>query len=232
MPYTYEYPHPSVTVDCVIFGVNFVEKQLEALAIVRGHEPFKGFWANPGGFLDVFKDKSLDAAAKRELDEETGAKIDFLEQLYTFGDMGRDPRERVITVAYYALAKKVAVQGQDDADCAEWKSVNWLLNQTLAFDHNKIIGMALARLQAKIRYAPIGFNLLPEEFTIADLHELYSIVLQRKLDPANFRKKILMMNILDEVGIQTDVKHRPAKIYKFNKEKYETAEAKGFNFQI
>lgn len=230
MPYTYEYPHPSVTVDCVIFGINFDEKKLEVLSIVRGKEPFAGKWANPGGFVNENED--LDAAAARELEEETGAQIEFMEQLYTFGTPGRDPRGHVITVAYYALAKKVNVQGSDDAARAEWKSVDWLLSQELAFDHNKILAMALSRLQAKIRYAPIGFNLLPENFTMADLHELYSIVLQRKIDPTNFRKKILMMNILEEVGVQTDVKHRPAKIYKFNKEKYETAAANGFNFQI
>ncbi len=159
MPYTYEYPRPSLTVDCILFG--FDEGELKVLLIRRSGEPFKGLWAFPGGFLDVDDDPSIEYAAKRELEEETGLTNVFMEQLYTFGDMGRDPRGRTISVAYFALIKLAdyKVQPGSDASHAQWFGISEVPG--LAFDHAKILQVALDRLKGKVRYQPIGFELLP-----------------------------------------------------------------------
>src|ERR1035437_7103822 len=155
--YSYKYPRAALTVDCVVFS--FDEGALKVLLIERGLEPFKGRWALPGGFVRV--DETLDDAARRELAEETGLKHVFLEQLYTFGEVERDPRERVVSVAYYALVKLSdhLAKAATDAAEAHWFPVSRL--PKLAFDHADIVAVALARLQGKVRYQPIGFELLP-----------------------------------------------------------------------
>lgn len=227
MPYSYEYPRPAITVDCIIFGLD-ASQQLKVLLIQRGTEPYLGYWAFPGGFVDL--DETLEAAALRELEEETGMRDVFIEQLYTFGDPGRDPRGRVISVAYFALVnlEKYQIKAASDASNAAWYEVNSM--PELAFDHQKIFDTALERLRAKVRYQPIGFELLPERFTLTQLQQLYETVLgvEESLNKRNFRKRIQDMGILQEVGIQEGVAHRPAKLYSFDKEKYQELEARRY----
>jgi len=227
--YSYEYPRPAVTVDCVVFG--FDEGDLKVLLIRRDVEPFRGKWALPGGFVHI--DESVEEAARRELREETGMERLYLEQLYTFGDVNRDPRGRVITVAYYALVKLAdhRVRATTDASSAAWFAVSEVA--TLAFDHNRIIDVALARLKGKVRYQPIGFELLPVKFTLSQLQHLYEAILETTLDKRNFRKKILSHGLLIELDeIEQDVAHRAARLYKFDDRKYRQLVRRGFNFEL
>ena len=229
MPYTYEYARPSLTVDCVVFGLG--EKDLKVLLIQRGLEPFKGKWALPGGFVRV--DEALANAARRELKEETGISNVYLEQLYTFGELKRDPRERIVSVAYYALVKlgDHRVKAATDASDAAWFAVSDA--PKLAFDHQRILKMALSRLKGKVRYQPVGFELLPVKFTLTNLQHLYETILERTLDKRNFRKKILGMDLLIETAeIEQNVAHRAARLYRFDEEKYKRLVQKGFNFEI
>jgi 8-oxo-dGTP diphosphatase len=226
---TYKYPRPALTVDCVVFGL--AEAELRVLLIERGLEPFAGGWALPGGFVRV--DETLDQAAARELEEEAGLSGVFLEQLYTFGDLDRDPRERVVTVAYYALVQLSdhRVKAATDARRAKWFAHSAL--PPLAFDHGSIVETALRRLQGKVRYQPIGFALLPEKFTLGQLQGLYETVLARTLDKRNFRKKILKMDLLDELDEwQIGVRHRAARLYRFNPRKYRQLEKRGYLFEV
>ena len=221
MPYTYKYARAALTVDCVIFGLD--RDDLKVLLIQRDLEPFAGQWAIPGGFVEV--GEPLEAAARRELAEETGLHEIYLEQLYTFGDPGRDPREHVVTVAYYALVNIFdhQVQAATDARDADWFSVNDL--PPLAFDHDKILSVAHDRLRGKVRYQPIGFELLPPTFTLSQLQHLYESILGREIDKRNFRKKILSFGFLEETGeTEKDVPHRAAKLYRFNEAAYHKLE--------
>lgn len=229
MPYTYEFPRPALTVDCVVFGLDADE--LEVLLIRRGLEPFAGRWALPGGFVRT--DETLDEAARRELQEETGLEHIYLEQLYTFGAVDRDPRERVVTVAYYALVKlsEHNVRATTDAADAAWFAITDL--PELAFDHAEIFDVALARLRNKLRYQPIGFELLPKKFTLTQLQRMYEVILERPLDKRNFRKKILAMDLLVELDeVQKDVAHRAARLYKFDDRRYKKLVKQGFSFEI
>ncbi|MEM7316351.1 MAG: NUDIX domain-containing protein [Planctomycetota bacterium] len=229
MAYTYEYPRPALTVDCVVFGLD--DEDLKVLLIRRNGKPFKNCWALPGGFVDM--DETVDEAARRELSEETGLRKIFLEQLYTFGAVKRDPRDRVVSVAYYALVRLLdhRVQAATDASEAAWFSLDDL--PMLAFDHSKILEMAHQRLRGKVTYQPIGFELLPTKFTLRQLQRLYEIVLDRELDKRNFRKKILGMEILVDLDEQeTDVAHRAARLYRFDKKRYEQLTKEGFHFEI
>lgn len=228
MPYTYEYPRPAVAVDCVIFGLD--KTDLKVLLIQRGGEPFKNAWAFPGGFVEM--DESLKEAALRELEEETGVKDVFIEQLFTFGTPGRDPRGRVISVAYLALVnlEEHPIEAASDAKEARWFELHNL--PELAFDHQRIYDIAKNRLESKVRYQPLGFELLPEKFTLGQLQELYEKILGTTLNKRNFRTKILGMNILMERGKQTDVPHRPATLYSFDNVAYERLTQQGFVFEI
>ncbi len=229
MSYTYEYPRPALTVDCVVFGLD--EEDLKVLLIKRALEPFQGRWALPGGFVRM--DESLEDAARRELQEEAGIRPSHLEQLYTFGEPGRDPRGRVVTVAYFALVKlsEHRVHAATDAKEVAWFSV-WDAPR-LAFDHADILGVALARLKGKVRYQPIGFELLPPKFTLTQLQRLYEVLLERELDKRNFRKKILAMDLLEELDeVEQDVSHRAARLYRFDHKKYRQLEKAGFNFEL
>ena len=229
MPYTYEFPRAAVTVDCVVFGLD--ETELKVMLIQRDIAPFEGKWALPGGFVRL--DETVEEAARRELHEETGLEKVFLEQLYTFGDLERDPRERVITVAWYALVRLSdhRVKAATDARDAAWFGMHDL--PQLAFDHDRILDTAHQRLQNKVRYQPIGFELLPQKFTLTQLQKLYEIVLDRPLDKRNFRKKILSMNVLQELDeVETDVAHRAARLYRFNKQRYRDMVKQGVNFEI
>lgn len=230
MAATYPYPRPNLAVDCVVFGLD-QQNSLKVLLIRRNLAPFQGQWALPGGFVRV--DESLEMAARRELQEETGLQGIFLEQLYTFGAVDRDPRERVVSVAYYALVNltEYAVQAATDASEARWFQLKQL--PELAFDHAQIIATAIARLQGKVRYEPIGFELLPKKFTLSQLQTLYETVLGLTLDKRNFRKKILKMDLLIELAeTQTEVAHRAARLYQFDEAKYRQLKEKGFNFEI
>lgn len=208
-----EYPKPSVTVDTIIFTI--IDDSLKVLLIKRGIEPFLDQWAIPGGFIKL--DEDLESAAKRELEEETGVKEVYLEQLYTFGDVNRDPRGRVITVSYLALIKpeNINLKASTDASEVSWFSIDDL--PTLAFDHSKILSYATKRLRWKFEYTPIAFSLLPEKFTIGQLKSIYDTIFEIKLDKRNFYKKILSLNILEEKGIQENVSFRPAKLYSLKK---------------
>jgi 8-oxo-dGTP diphosphatase len=229
MPHTYEYPRAALTVDCVVFGLD--ETELKVLLIERGVAPFKGKWALPGGFVRV--EETVDEAARRELSEETGLQKVFLEQLYTFGAVHRDPRERVVSLAYYALVKMAEhpATGATDASDAAWFPV--ARPPALAFDHADILKVAVQRLRGKVRYEPIGFELLPKKFTLSQLQHLYEVVLQTKLDKRNFRKKILGMGLI--VPLEEKVRtgaHRPAQLFRFDAQKYAALKKRGFNFEL
>jgi 8-oxo-dGTP diphosphatase len=229
MPHTYEYPRPALAVDCAVLG--FDEGDLKVLLIKRGLEPFKGKWALPGGFVRL--DESLDVAARRELAEETGLTHVFLEQLYTFGEVKRDPRGRTVSVAYFALVKlgEQQVQAATDAQAAQWFSAEQA--PALAFDHGRILETALVRLRNKVRYVPIGFELLPRKFTLTQLQHLYEAILGRALDKRNFRKKALALGVLEATKEQEqDVAHRAARLYRFDEETYAKLVKKGFNFEL
>jgi 8-oxo-dGTP diphosphatase len=227
--HTYQFARPALTVDVVVFALD--EDDLQVMLIQRDLAPHRGSWALPGGFVHV--NETLEQAAARELREETGLSDIFLEQLYTFGDLQRDPRERVVTVAYYALVNLAGhdVHASTDARNAAWFPITEL--PELAFDHQHIVNVALERLRGKVRYQPIGFELLPEKFTLRQLQHLYEIILDRPLDKRNFRKKVLSMGVIQETSdIEKDVAHRAARLYRFNKKAYDRLTRRGFNFEI
>ena len=192
-PWQYKYEHMAVTTDCVIFA--YEDRTLKVLLVRRGLEPYKGDWAFPGGFLKT--SETAREGALRELKEETTLETSAIRELGVFSDVDRDPRERVITIAYYALIKPSEVVGGDDAEEARWFPVNEL--PTLAFDHRKIFEAAMERLRRDIHFEPVGFDLLDEEFTIPDLQRLYEIILGTKFDRRNFQRKVLASGILEEV---------------------------------
>ena len=225
--YCYKYPHPAVTTDCVIFGFN--GERLQVLLIERGIEPYKGRWAFPGGFLKM--DETAEEGALRELKEETGLESAYIEQLHTFSAPNRDPRERVITIAYYALVKIQEVKGGDDAASARWFPLNDI--PSLAFDHDYMLRMATQRLREEIHFQPIGFELLPEKFTIKELQSLYEAILGISFDRRNFAKKMLHLGILIELDETIwPTPKREAKLYKFNADKYEELKRKGFRLEF
>jgi 8-oxo-dGTP diphosphatase len=231
MTFTYEYPRAALTVDAVVFGFD-EQGELKVLLVRRKLDPFKGKWALPGGFVQV--NEPLEDAARRELREEAGLDGIFLEQLYTFGDdVKRDPRERVVSVAYYGLVNldRHTPRADTDASDAAWFAVSDM--PSLAFDHERIVEAALTRVRGKVRYQPIGFELLPPKFTLSQLQHLYEAVLERRLDKRNFRKKILGMDVLVETDeIEQDVSHRAARLYRFDEAKYRRLVRKGFNFEL
>lgn len=213
-PYCYRYPHPAVTTDVVLFTIR--EDSLQLLLIERGNDPFKGSWALPGGFVDI--DEDLELGAARELAEETGVEGLYLEQLGTFGAPGRDPRERVISVAYLALAPetKLAVRAGDDAAAADWFPVKAL--PPLAFDHAEIIEVAHQRLVGKLDYSTIAFHLLPETFTLSELQRVYETLVDAEIDKRNFRKWAQALEVIEETGeLRRCGNHRPARVYRLTK---------------
>ena len=225
--YTYDYPRPAVTTDCVIFGYD--GKELKVLLIERGIEPFKGCWAFPGGFLNM--DEDALAGARRELKEETGLEDAFIEQFHTFSEPGRDPRGRVITIAHYALVKIQEVEGGDDAAQARWFPIGEV--PPLAFDHDRILRMAMSRLKERIHFEPVGFELLPNVFTMPQLQNLYEAILEVHFDRRNFASKMLKLGILEDTGDRpAGASSRIPVSYRFNKEKYNELKAKGFRLEF
>jgi 8-oxo-dGTP diphosphatase len=223
--YTYDHPRPAVTVDMILFA--YQDGKLTVLLIRRTHDPFGGKWALPGGFVGEQED--LYDAAARELQEETNVSNVYLEQLFTFGQPHRDPRARVITVAYFALlsADEVAqqrIRSGSDAGEARWWSIYDL--PELAFDHERILDYALQRLRWKLEWTALGFLLLPKEFTLSELQRVYETVLSEDLDKRNFRRKILSAGVLEETGNMRAGDHRPAKLYRFSAEAIEIEQAR------
>jgi 8-oxo-dGTP diphosphatase len=213
----------------VVFG--FDEGDLKLLLIERSLPPFQGKWALPGGFVRV--EENVDEAARRELREETGLSGVFLEQLYTFGAVDRHPGDRVVSVAYFALVKLAdqRTRPATDARAARWFPAANL--PPLAFDHAQILRVGLERLRGKVRYVPLGFELLPPKFTLSELQHLYEAILGRPLDKRNFRKKLLAMDLVDALDeTQQGVRHRAARLYSFNPGKYRRLVKQGFNFEL
>jgi len=210
-----DYPHPAVTVDVVIFTVK--DKELKVLLVKRKNEPFKNKWAIPGGFVRM--NESLEEATKRELFEETGVKDVYLEQLYSFGEVDRDPRGRVITIAYFALIslEKAAQKLRATTDVSEvaWFPISKL--PELAFDHAKILEYAKKRLRWKFEYTTVAFSLLDKKFTLSEVQKIYEIIFQKKFDKRNFRKKLLSLNILESAGKEKEVSHRPPQLFSLKK---------------
>ena len=220
-----------VAVDAVVFGYTSRDG-LSILLIKRKINPFKGSWALPGGL--VLDEEMLEDAVQRELKEETGVNINYLEQLYSFGQPGRDPRNRVVSIAYYSLVKPDALSlkpGTDARDAA-WFNVDNI--PPLAFDHQEIIAVALKRLQNKIRYEPIGFELLDKVFPFSELEKLYVAVLGRQLDRRNFKKKITKFGFLKETREKQLLESagRPGYLFRFDQDKYYQLKKDGIHFEI
>jgi len=217
------------SVDNVIFG--FDDSLLKILLIKRAERPYKDQWALPGDL--VFPEEHLDDAPKRVLRELTGLENVFLEQVATFGRVDRHPLGRVITVAYYSLVNiaKVHPKPHSFAEELAWHEVSEI--KSLAFDHMLIMKKCLDRLKSKVRTQPIGFELLPQKFTLSELQDLYEAVLGKPLDKRNFRKKILSLGVLlDQEEYQTGVAHRPAKLFQFDRKRYAEAKSLGLTFEV
>lgn len=224
---TYAFPRPALAVDCVVFGLG--GGALEVLLVDRALDP-EG-WALPGGFVRV--EESVDAAARRELAEEASVSPAYLEQLHTFGEVDRDPRERVVSVAYFGLVRndRHVPRAATDARAARWWPVTAV--PPLAFDHARILAVALERLRTKITWQPVGFDLLPDTFTLTELQNLYEVVLGRPIDKRNFRKKVLAMSLLEDTLAQTTGgRHRPARLYRFDRSATDRLSREGFAFRL
>lgn len=218
--YQYKYPHPAMTADCVVFG--FDGKQLHILLIERGLEPYKGSWALPGGFMKI--DETVEQCALRELKEETGVEDIYLEQFHVFSAVGRDPRERVVTVAFLALVRKSDFRliAGDDAAGASWFELGKL--PPLAFDHHDIIDMARKRLPELMRTKPIGFKLLDEKFSMNELQRLYEAVNGTTYDRRNFARKMSSTGLLRDEGVSPVAAHnRFPNLYSFDEKAYKAA---------
>ncbi len=219
----------ALSVDCVIFG--FDEGELKALCIKRKEEPSSGMWALPGGFVEP--DESLDAAAMRVLSELTSIKDMYMEQVYTFGEVNRYPLGRVISVSYYALVKisDYKIQATSKIEDVAWLPLSEI--KELVFDHKAILQKALNTLKERVKFHPVGFELLPEKFTLTQLQNLYEVILGVQLDKRNFRKKLLGMDLIIKLDeSQVGVAHRAARFFKFDPERYKEWLSQGFNFKL
>lgn len=219
----------SISVDCVIFGYDSTD--LKVLLIKRGEKPYLDYWALPGDL--IHPKESIDDSVKRVLKDLTGLSNVYMEQVKTFGDVGRHPLGRVFTIAYYSLLKidDYTLSPSSFAKEAKWHSINRI--GELAFDHNKIFATCKENLKQNVQRQPIGFELLPEKFTLSQLQNLYETILQKQFDKRNFRKKIISMKILKDSGeMQKSVSHRPAKLFTFNQENYIKLKDTGFSFEI
>ena len=227
LKYSYKYPHPAVAADCVIFG--FDGMKLKVLLIERGGDPYKGKWAFPGGFVKI--NETVEDGAMRELKEETNLSPDYMEQFHCFSDPCRDPRERVISIAFFALVRTTEVRGGDDAAQAQWFALDDV--PPLAFDHESILRMATSKLRERIHFQPIGFELLPEKFTLKELQMLYEAILGVHFDRRNFAKKMLHMDILTQLEETVwPTPKREAFLFSFNEDKYKELKQKGFRLEF
>ena len=219
-----------IAVDAIVFG--YRNNALYILLIKQKYGAMKNNWVLPGGF--VKDDEPLSDAVRRELKEEAGIEVNYLEQLYTFGDdIHRDPRFRVVSVAYFALADpaKLLLRADTDAEDAQWFPVNEI--PKVGYDHASIIKVAHERLKAKLSYQPIGFDLLDKEFLFSELENLYCTILESEIDRRNFRKKILSLGIVDETSkTAAQGAGRPGKLFRFNKKKYNALAKEGLHFEI
>jgi 8-oxo-dGTP diphosphatase len=219
-----------VAVDCIIFGYDIAEKELKLLLIKRSFEPAKGKWSLSGGFVEEGED--LDGAASRVLSSLTGLSDLFMEQLSTYGRVERDPGARVISVAYYSLIGIHEIDKEkQESNGAHWRSISRI--PELIFDHNQMVEAALVELLHKVKIQPVGFELLPEKFTLVQFQELYEAVYQRKIDKRNFRKKILSMDLLEKLDEkEKETSKKGAYYYRFNQEKYNAFTMNGFFFNL
>lgn len=219
-----------IAVDAVVFG--YQKSKLYVLLIQQKFGSQNDYWALPGGLVQ--EDETLIEAVKRELKEETNVAVNYLEQLYTFGDdISRDPRNRVISVAYFALVdpSKLTLIANTDADHVSWVEIDKIPN--LAFDHNEIIQMGMQRLKSKVTYQPVGFDLLPNKFLFSQLENLYTTIISKEIDRRNFRKKMMSFGFIIETEEYAIKKTgRPAKLYAFNTTEYKRLEKEGIHFEI
>ena len=225
-----KYPRHFLAVDCIIFGYDILEKELKLLLIKRSFEPAKGKWSLSGGFVQ--DNESLDDAACRILENLTGLTDVYMQQLYTFGEIGRDPGARVISTSYYALIKIHEIdQDIQQKNGAHWRPISNL--PELIFDHRKMVDNALCELLGHVKVQPVGFELLPEKFTLVQLQDLYEAIYQKKIDKRNFRKKILSMNLLEKQDDkEKETSKKGAFYYRFNEEKYRKFTKDGFFFNL
>jgi 8-oxo-dGTP diphosphatase len=224
MPYTYEHPRPSLTADCVVFAL--ADDHLQVLLVERASPPFAGAWALPGGFVD--EGETLEDAARRELEEETGLRVRHLSQLGAFDDPRRDPRGRVISVAFVAVmprGEQVPSAGSDARRVAWFRAAS---PPKLAFDHRRILTAALAHVQLRARREPLLFELLPRKFTLSQLQRVHEALHQRPLDKRNFRKKVLALGVLKDLDeVEQGVAHRAARLYRFDARRYRALSREG-----
>jgi len=225
-----EHPRHLVAVDCIIFGYDILEKEIKLLLIKRSFEPAKGKWSLAGGF--VKENESLDEAASRILYQLTGLRNVYMEQSFTYGGIKRDPGARVISTSYSALIKIQAIDRKlKELHGAHWQSLTRLPH--LIFDHRDMVNRTLNELQMQIKVKPVGFELLPEKFTLVQLQDLYEAIYQHDIDKRNFRKKILSMNILEKLDEkEKETSKKGAFYFKFNKEQYEIHKKQGFFFSL
>jgi 8-oxo-dGTP diphosphatase len=225
-----EHTRHLIAVDCIIFGYDIPEKEIKLLLIKRNFEPSKGCWSLAGGFVE--ESESLDEAASRILHSLTGLDNIFLEQSYAYGETKRDPGARVVSVAWFALIG-ISNIGKDFAEQsgAHWRSIADLPD--LIFDHSSMVSRALLDLQNQIKVKPVGFELLPEKFTLVQLQNLYEAIYRRKTDKRNFRKKIISMGILEKLNEkEKETSKKGAYYYRFNKDNYDKLELDGFYFNL
>jgi 8-oxo-dGTP diphosphatase len=230
MLHPYHYTRHLIAVDCIIFGYDIIEKEIKLLLFKRSFEPAKGKWSLAGGFVE--SRESLDDAAIRILRKLTGLDSVYMKQSYTYGDAGRDPGDRVVSVAYYALiAIRDINKDYAEANGVSWKSLSKLPD--LIFDHSEMIRKALSDLQNQVKIKPVGFELLPDKFTLVQLQDLYEAIYLRKVDKRNFRKKILSMGILEKLDEkERETSKKGAFYYKFNEENYKMLRQNGFFFSL
>ncbi|MEO5893581.1 MAG: NUDIX domain-containing protein [Ferruginibacter sp.] len=224
-----DYPRPSVTIDCVVFGYDC--HSISLLLINRKEEPFENMWTLPGGFL--YLEETPEEGARRILKNKTGLHNLYLEQLYTFGEVTRDPRGRVLSIAYYALVdpRRFELLAGIAANDVKWFETTKL--PKTGFDHKDIIKLALNRLKAKVTYQPIGFELLDKRFTLTELQFLYECILLRPIDKRNFRKRLLESKLIKSTGEKrTGLKNRAPELFEFDEQQYRKLVKEGFQFKI